>query len=160
MTPSPRPPAPTLGFLLHDSARLMRKRFEQRARALGLSRSQWQLLAALTRNEGVQQSVLADLLDIEPITLGRLVDRCQKAGLIERRPDARDRRVWRLFLTPAAHPVLEVMQRIGAATREETLAGLSGADRDALMRILTTVRSNLADIIDEPPEDEFEARHA
>ena len=158
-------PAPALpfGFLLHDSARLMRKRFEQRARSLGLSRAQWQLIAALKRQEGVQQGVLADFLDIEPITLGRLVDRSEKAGLVERRPDPRDRRVWRLYLTEAAHPVLDVMQRLGAATREEALAGLSVAERDELMRMIGVLRGNLAEACARPIDDNSdspEARHA
>lgn len=149
---------PTVGFLLHDSARLMRKRFEQRARSLGLSRSQWQLLAALKRNEGIQQGALADLMDIEPITLVRLLDRSQKAGLVERRPDPKDRRAWRLYLTPQAHPELEVMHQIGHATREEALAGLGEVDRAELFRILEIIRSNLSEACARPPEaQELEA---
>src|SRR5436190_23691376 len=103
--PQTSPTTPPLGFLLHDAARLMRKRFEQRARAagLGLSRAHWQILALLKRNEGIQQGALADLMDIEPITLVRQIDRCQAAGLVERRPDPKDRRAWRLFLTEKAH---------------------------------------------------------
>src|SRR3981189_2401419 len=78
--------APTLGFLLHDVARLLRKRFEQNARGSGLTRSQWQVLAYLAQNEGINQSGLADLLEIEPITLGRIVDKLQTLGLIEHHP--------------------------------------------------------------------------
>ncbi|WP_342361278.1 MarR family transcriptional regulator [Terrarubrum flagellatum] len=155
------PAHPTVGFLLHDSARLMRKRFEQRARAFGLSRSQWQLIAALKHNEGIQQGALADLMDIEPITLVRLLDRSQKAGLVERRPDPKDRRAWRLFLTEEAHPMLEIMQGIGAATREEAMNSLSEEDRAHLFRILEVVRGNLADACSRPAEtEEFEAEHA
>src|SRR5258705_415395 len=84
--------APTLGFLLHEVARLLRRRFEQNARGSGLTRSQWQVLAYLALNEGINQSGLADLLEIEPITLGRIVDKLQILGLIERRPDPSDRR--------------------------------------------------------------------
>src|SRR5258708_21469911 len=84
--------APTLGFLLHDVARLLRKRFEQNARGSGLTRSQWQVLAYLAKNEGINQSGLADLLEIEPITLGRIVDKLQMLGLIERHPHPSDRR--------------------------------------------------------------------
>ena len=93
--------APTLGFLLHEVARLLRRRFEQNARDFGLTRSQWQVLAYLANNEGINQSGLADLLEIEPITLGRIVDRLQARGLIERHPDPSDRRVWLLHLTLA-----------------------------------------------------------
>src|SRR5260370_31537783 len=92
--------APTLGFLLHEVARLLRRRFEQNARGSGLTRSQWQVLAYLALNEGINQSGLADLLEIEPITLGRIVDKLQILGLIERRPDPSDRRVW---LPPFSH---------------------------------------------------------
>src|ERR1700730_1751783 len=94
--------APTLGFLLHEVARLLRKRFEQNARCSGLTRSQWQVLAYLANNEGINQSGLADLLEIEPITLGRIIDKLQTRALIERRPHPSDRRVWLLPLTPAA----------------------------------------------------------
>jgi MarR family transcriptional regulator, transcriptional regulator for hemolysin len=81
------PNAPTLGFLLHEVARLLRRRFEQNARGSGLTRSQWQVLAYLANHEGINQSGLAYLLEIEPITLCRIVDRLQTRGLIERHPD-------------------------------------------------------------------------
>src|SRR3977135_4525686 len=84
--------APTLGFLLHEVARLLRRRFEQNARNSGLTRSQWQVLAYLAGNEGINQSGLADLLDIEPITLCRIVDKLQTPGLVARQPDPSDRR--------------------------------------------------------------------
>jgi len=86
-------PERNLGFLLHDVARLMRKRFEQNARGLGLTRSQCQVLAHLARNEGIQQSGLADILEVEPITLTRLLDRLEEAGFVERRAHATDRRI-------------------------------------------------------------------
>jgi MarR family transcriptional regulator for hemolysin len=92
-------PDQTLGFLLHDVARLLRKRFGQSARKSGLSltRSQWQVLAHLAKNEGIQQSALADLLEIEPSTLVRLLDKLEELGLVEHRPNASDRRIWLLF---------------------------------------------------------------
>ena len=80
------------GFLLHDIARLMRKRFDARARESGLTRAQWQVLAFLRVREGVNQAALAEALDLEPITVGRLIDRMEEAGWVERRPDAGDRR--------------------------------------------------------------------
>jgi MarR family transcriptional regulator, transcriptional regulator for hemolysin len=79
-------PDRNLGFILHDAARLLRKRFEQKARGLGLTRSQWQVLAHLARHEGIHQGALAEILELEPITLVRILDRLQAAGLIERRP--------------------------------------------------------------------------
>jgi len=93
-----------------------------------VTRSQWQVLAYLAQNEGINQSGLADLLEIEPITLGRIVDKLQILGLIERRPDPSDRRVWLLHLTPAAHPKPTQLRRLGEATRGEALAGVAEAD--------------------------------
>lgn len=136
-------PERTLGFLLHDVARLLRKRFEQNARDLGLTRAQWQVLAHLARNEGIHQGGLADILELEPISLGRVLDRLQAAGLVERRPHPKDRRVWLLFLRPKAHPVLEKMRAIGAETRAEALAGVPEAEREQLIHILTTMKENL-----------------
>jgi len=141
-------PDRNLGFLLHDAARLMRKRFEQKARHLGLTRSQWQVLANLLRNEGIQQGALAELLEIEPITLVRLVDRLEAAGFVERRAHPTDRRVRLLYLTKKVHPMLQEMRTLAAATREEALVGIPAADRDRLMDMLVTMRGNLTRVSD------------
>ena len=85
---------------LAESSRLVRRAFDARARAIGVTRPQWQVLSALRRHPGVNQGALADLLDVEPITVCRMVDRLQEAGLVERRPDPADRRSWRLHLLP------------------------------------------------------------
>ena len=143
----------TLGFILNDTARLLRKRFEQRARDLGLTRAQWQALAYLARNEGVQQSMLADTLEVEPITLGRILDRLEAAELIERRRHARDRRIWQLFLRPKAHDLLAHMFVIGDATRGEALEGVSEDDRATLTRILIQMKSNLVAACDRPTDE-------
>lgn len=136
-------PERNLGFLLHDVARLMRKRFEQNARGLGLTRSQCQVLAHLARNEGIQQSGLADILEIEPITLTRLLDRLEEAGFVERRAHPTDRRIRQLFLAEKAHPLLADIFTIGATTRAEALAGVAEADRDELFALLSRMKSNL-----------------
>ena len=96
-----------ISFVLHDVARLLRKRFEQRSRMSGLTRAQWQVLAYLSLHEGIHQNKLADLIEIMPITLARLLDKMEARGFIERRPDPADRRAWLLYLTPQAHPLLE-----------------------------------------------------
>ena len=140
--------APTLGFLLHEVARLLRRRFEQNARDSGLTRSQWQVLAYLANNEGINQSGLADLLEIEPITLCRIVDRLQTLRLIERHPDPSDRRVWLLHLTPAAHPKLSLLRRFGEVTRGEALAEIPEADTERLLKILQALKANLTDACD------------
>ena len=143
----------TLGFILNDTARLLRERFEQRARHLGLTRAQWQALAYLARNEGIQQSALADILELEPITLGRTLDRLETAELIERRRHAADRRVWLLHLKPKAHALIKDMFDIGDATRAEALDGVNEADRATLTRILIAMKANLAEACGRPVED-------
>jgi MarR family transcriptional regulator, transcriptional regulator for hemolysin len=140
--------APTLGFLLHEVARLLRRRFEQNARDAGLTRSQWQVLAYLANNEGINQSGLADLLEIEPITLGRIIDKLQTRGLIERRPDPSDRRAWLLHLTSAARPKLSQLRRLGEVTRGEALAEVPEADIERLLKTLQALKANLTDACD------------
>jgi MarR family transcriptional regulator, transcriptional regulator for hemolysin len=132
-----------LGFLLHDVARLMRKRFEQNARHLGLTRSQGQVLVHLADNEGIHQGALAEKLDVEPITLTRILDRLEEAGLIERLLYRQDRRVRLLRLTPAAHPLIDEIFAIGALTRGEAMEGVSDEDRDRLLGILSRIKANL-----------------
>jgi DNA-binding MarR family transcriptional regulator len=134
----------TFGFLLHDTARLMRRDFERRSRSSGLTRAQWAVLAYLARSEGSSQAALAEMLDIEPITLVRLLDRLEEAGWVERRADPDDRRVRRLFLTETARPLMDQFQEIAAATREAALFGLSEEERRQVTDLLMKVRSNLS----------------
>src|SRR5258707_4801003 len=140
--------APTLGFLQQEVAGLLRRRFEQNARDSGLTRSQWQVLAYLASNEGINQSGLADLLEIEPITLGRIIDKLQARGLIERHPDPSDRRVWLLHLTSAARPKLSQLRRLGEVTRAEALADVPEADTERLLKTLQTLKANLTNACD------------
>jgi MarR family transcriptional regulator for hemolysin len=133
-----------LGFLLHDVARLMRKRFEQNAHDLGLTRSQGQVLVHLANNEGIHQGALAEKLDVEPITLTRILDRMEEAGLIERLLYQKDRRVRLLRLTPAAHPLIDDIVAIGALTRSEAMEGVSGEDCARLIDVLLRMKANLA----------------
>jgi MarR family transcriptional regulator for hemolysin len=149
--------SPTLGFLLHDVARLLKRRFEQNARGAGLTRSQWQVLAHLAQNEGIHQGKLAELLDVEAITLGRIVDKLETLGLIERRPHPSDRRIWLLHLTPAARPKLVQLRKLGDFTRGEALAGLSEADRECLSKTLQTLKTNLTDACESPVAEQKRA---
>jgi MarR family transcriptional regulator for hemolysin len=142
--------APSVSFLLHDVARLVKRRFEQNARGTGLTRSQWQVLAHLAQNEGIHQGKLAELLDVEAITLGRIVDKLETAGLIERRPHPSDRRIWLLHLTAAARPKLSQLRELGDVTRGEALAGLSEADRERLSNILQILKANLTNACESP----------
>ena len=130
-------------FLLNDAARMLRTCADHKARQFGMTRAQWTVLARLDRFEGLKQSELADMLDLQPISLTRLLDRLCASGLIERRPDPHDRRANRLYLTPAARPLLERLTDLG----EELMAiALAGVDRDAVERMvaqLATVKENL-----------------
>lgn len=144
----------TIGFVLHDVARLMRKRFEQRARQLGLTRSQWQVLSKLSHNEGIHQKGLADLLEIESITLVRLLDKMEERGLIERRRHPSDRRMILLFLTEQAHPLLLLMRKLGERTRQEAMCDFSGEEYQQLQRFLDRMRENLLDACGQPVDDE------
>src|ERR1700742_2035053 len=94
-------------IVLHDVARLMRTRFDQRARARGMTRAQWIILARLERQPGLSQNEMAAICEVEPITVGRLIDRLEARGLVERRNDPTDRRIRRLHLLPAAKPIID-----------------------------------------------------
>ena len=146
-------PEKSLGFLLHDVARLLRKRFEQKAKGLGLTRSQWQILAHLAQNDGIQQGMLADLLELEPISLVRILDRLEQSGFVERRAHPKDRRIWQLYLQAKAYPLLEQMREIGSETKSEALEGVSRTDRDRLVHVLTQMKSNLASATSRSAQD-------
>lgn len=137
--------ADTLGFLIGDLSRLLRRRFDVRARTIGVTRPQWRMLTTLARNEGANQGRLAELLDVEPITLCRMVDRLAEAGLVERRPDPADRRAWRIFLTDAAQPILDELRTHGDALIAEATAGISADEQAQLSALLIRLRANLTD---------------
>ena len=134
----------SFAFLLGDASRLIRRRFDARARSLGVSRAQWQVLFALSRNEGINQTGLADWLEVETITLCRMVDRLADAGLVERRPDPSDRRAWRLHLTDAAHPLLDQLKTLGDAVVADAVVDISADDLATTLAVLTAVRTNLS----------------
>ena len=149
----------TLGFLLHDVARLLKKRFEQNSHGSGLTRSQWQVLTYLAQNEGINQARLAELIEIEPITLGRLVDKLDAMGLIERHPHPTDRRTWLLHLMPTARPKLEQVRELGEVIRSEALAGVSEDDRQHLLKTLQALKANLTQACDAPLAGQKRANH-
>ena len=117
------------GFILNDVARLLRTYADYKAAQFGITRAQWAVLVRLERSEGLNQTELADMLDLQPITLTRLLDKLSDSGLIERRPDPGDRRAKRLFLTPAARPLLKRLAELGEETMTSTLAGV---DRESI----------------------------
>lgn len=133
----------SLGFLMSDVSRLMRRRFDERARRSGATGAQWRTLKILERHEGLNQGRLAELLEVEPITCSRMIDRLQDAGLVDRRPDPSDRRAWKLHLTPKARPILEELRAVAAGMIEEALQGLNARERSALIAALETIHSNI-----------------
>jgi MarR family transcriptional regulator for hemolysin len=141
--PMPFSPAREFGFALHDVARLLRTYSDQRARELNMTRAQWAVLARLQRFEGVNQSELAEMLDLAPITLARLVDKLCGLGLVERRDDATDRRANRLFLTQKATPTLARLGDLGEELMSRALAGLDGAAIDQMTGRMNQIKGNL-----------------
>ncbi len=135
----------SLGFLISDTARLLRKRFDHRARELGLTRAQWQVLAYLAKNEGINQVGLADILDIEPITLSRHLDKLEQAGWVLRRADPNDKRVRLLVLSEQASTVLNRMRIVGRCLIDEVTAGLTPEQVQAMREGLQHVRDALSE---------------
>jgi DNA-binding MarR family transcriptional regulator len=145
----PRPPRParapigTLGFLIYDVARLLRRAGAAIAARDALPHSQWRALLHLSRMQGCRQNELADVLEVRPVSLGRVVDQLESAGLVVRRPDPSDRRARRLYLTPKAEPMLRRLQTLGDAVRERALAGVPAGREAALIDSLERMRANL-----------------
>jgi MarR family transcriptional regulator for hemolysin len=133
-----------VAFNIHDVARLLKTYADQRARDLGMTRAQWAVLARVERSEGLKQCELADTLDLQPITLTRLIDRLCDGGLIERRSDPDDRRAKRLYLTPAARPVLDGLTRLGQDIMATVLAGIEPAAVEQLLAHLLTLKNQSA----------------
>ncbi len=135
--------ADNIGTMVNQVARLMRRSFDERVRAIGVTRPQWQVLGLLIGNPGINQGGLADILEVEPITLGRMIDRLQEAELVERRPDPADRRAWRLFLTPKANELYDRMRPYAEETFAIALDGLNDREQSDLMVMLERIRVNL-----------------
>ena len=137
------PPVTHIGFLLADNSRLARWSFDQQVRALGVTGPQARLLLTLHRAPGENQGFYAERLEVEPITLCRMVDRLAEAGLVERRADPRDRRVWRLHLLPPALPIVDRLAEIGQEVEREALVHLDDEERDQLVDSLRRLREAL-----------------
>jgi len=134
-------------FTVNDVARMLKTFADYRGGQFGVTRAQWAVLARLDRFEGLKQSELAEMLDLQPISLTRLLDRLCDGGLIERRADPNDRRAKRLFLTGAARPLLE---RLGVLGDELMATALAGVEREAVEKMvaqLATVKENLRQAI-------------
>ncbi len=147
------PDQPDLLFLLHDIARLLRVSGDRRARAHGMTRAQWVILWQLQRQPGLSQKELADFLDVEPISVARLVDRLAARGMVERRDDPADRRIWRLHLLPPAYPVLEHMRGERDDVAHLLATGLAPQSLEAVRESLIAMKANvLAELRTRPAE--------
>lgn len=135
-----------LGFLMHDVSRLRRTVFDEMMKPLNVTRSQWWVLAYLSRHDGMIQTDLANVLELGKAALGSLVDRIEAAGLVVRRPDDIDRRVKRIYLSPAGSQLIKEMRVLSNDMSERVLQGLSEEQRHALTDMLSTVKQNLLDI--------------
>ena len=132
----------TLPFEIGETAHALRKAFDRLAVGLGVTRAQWKVLFKLTRRPGLRQVELADMLDLEPITLCRIVDRLEEAGLVERVRDPADRRAWRLQVTEKAQPLMEKLTAVGAHLVDQAFAGIDPQEIEIARNVLARVREN------------------
>ena len=130
----------TLPFEIGETAHVLRKAFDRLAVGLGVTRAQWKVLFRLTRTPGLRQVELAEMLELEPITLCRIVDRLEEARLVERVRDPDDRRAWRLHVTAEAQPLVEKLQGVGAQLIEHAFAGIDPKDIEITRRVLAQAR--------------------
>ena len=132
----------TLPFEIGETSHALRKAFDRMAVGLGVTRAQWKVLFRLTRQPGMRQVDLADMLDIEPITLCRIVDRLEDAALVERTRDPADRRAWRLHVTAQAQPLVAKLKAVGAELVEQAFDGIDPKDIDIARQVLARARQN------------------
>lgn len=149
-----QPATPSLGSLLGETTRLMWRRFDQHARAHGSTRAQWFAMFKISLHEGLKQAELAEMLEIEPITLTRTIDRMADGGWVERRTDPSDRRARLLFLTDKARDAVAQMRVIANGIYDEALAGFSPVERETLLALLMRVRGNLSNTVPVSPAEE------
>lgn len=133
-----------LPFEIAETAHGMRRAFDRRASSLGVTRAQWKVLFSLTRTPGLRQVELAEKLDVEPITLSRIIDRLEEAALVERAPDPADRRAWRLQVTEKAKPLVAKLKDLGSELVDEAFDGIERSELERVRSVLAQVRQNLA----------------
>jgi MarR family transcriptional regulator for hemolysin len=134
-----------IGVVISDVARLIRTAFDRRVRELGITRAQWLLLTRLHRNPGVSQSELADLMEVERASAGRMIDRMEANGWVERRAQNGDRRVKQVYLTEEAERVHRRIWRVAEETVENALSGLSASEAAQLIKLLGRVKVTLVE---------------
>ncbi|MBA4780440.1 MAG: transcriptional regulator [Sphingomonadales bacterium RIFCSPHIGHO2_01_FULL_65_20] len=134
----------SVGFLLNDTARLYRRTLDGMLRDLGMTSLQWRTVARLKREPGMRQSELADLLEVEPITLSRMIDRLADSGMVCRKPDPNDRRAWNLYLTDKTDGLIRQLEVEARRVEDLAFAGLSEDERQMLAGLVERVRANLS----------------
>ena len=134
----------TLPFEIAETAHALRRAFDRRAVTLGVTRAQWKVLFRVHRQPGLRQIELADILDVEPITLSRIIDRLEEAGLVQRQADPADRRAWRLQVTDNALPLIGKLRALADELMAEAFVGLTSQDLELMRGKLTKIRDNLA----------------
>lgn len=133
----------SFGYLLSDVTLLFRKHFDRRAVKFGLTRAQWRATKMLYYREGLRQTELAEQLEMEPIAVGRVIDRLQAAGFVERRPDPKDRRAWRLYVTDQARGVIADMEEIALGLRKDATRGIAVPELQQALDVLNRMKDNL-----------------
>ncbi|MET4675619.1 MarR family transcriptional regulator [Luteibacter sp. ME-Dv--P-043b] len=142
----------SFAYLINDVTLLFRKHFDRRAVRFGLTRAQWRALKALHRLPGMRQNELAEQLDMEPIAVGRVIDRLQAAGFVERRADPKDRRAWRLHDTEQARGVIDDMEEIARGLRRDATQGISLDELQVMLAVMDRMKENLQ-ALDGPGEE-------
>lgn len=135
------------GFLVHDVSRLRRNLFDRAFKPLGITRSQWWVVAFLSRRDGMPQRQLADELDVGKVALGGLVDRLEAVGLVERRADADDRRIKRVFLTPEGKSLVARLRASSTEGERRLMDGVSESDLEVAVRVLRTMKDKLLTLL-------------
>jgi len=146
--------APEFPLLVIDVGRLMRTDFDRRAARFGMTRAQWRAVKRLHREEGLRQRELAELLEMEPIALGRVLDRLEKSGFVQRRADPADRRAWRLYLTPRAHAIAGAMEEIAKEAIGDLLSGIKAAELAVATKVLSQAKANLLRLVEKSQDGE------
>ena len=132
-----------LGFLILDVSRLRRSAFDRCLKPLNVTRSQWWMLAYLSREDGMTQSQLAEELDLGKVAVGGLIDRLEKTGLVRREADASDRRVNRVFLEPKSQQLITEMRKVSHRMNEQILSGLDDPQLEAAATTLDAMKGNI-----------------
>ena len=133
----------SFGYLLNDVTLLFRKHFDRRAVKFGLTRAQWRATKMLYHREGLRQTELAEFLEMEPIAVGRVIDRLQAAGFVERRADPKDRRAWRLYTTEQSRVIIDDMELIARELRKDATRGIDYAELEQALAVLGRLKDNL-----------------